>query len=183
MGERARVGPDAMVGANAVIEADAVVGPGARVEPGATVSGGFGGLVNLDKTALRASTRAGMLGDVLAQPLQLGDALWRARVGRHPPARFARRARGVRYGRLRDRRGPRYGRAWRSRDAADHRCARVCARVVDPAGVARPVRQLLGRHRGDARLLRGRWRRGHAARGAHHRRHARRGWPARRACP
>ena len=42
------------------------------------------------------------------------------------------------------------------------------------AGHARPVLQLLGRDRGDARLLRGRRRRGRAARGAHHRRHARR---------
>jgi glucose/mannose-6-phosphate isomerase len=34
--------------------------------------------VTLDRAAIEAIDRAGMLGDVLAMPLQLGDALWRA---------------------------------------------------------------------------------------------------------
>jgi glucose/mannose-6-phosphate isomerase len=35
-------------------------------------------LVTLDKDSIEGVDREGMLGDVLAQPLQLGDALWRA---------------------------------------------------------------------------------------------------------
>ena len=34
--------------------------------------------MNLDNDSIEGVDRAGMLGDVLAQPLQLGDALWRA---------------------------------------------------------------------------------------------------------
>jgi len=34
--------------------------------------------VSLDKDSIESVDRGGMLGDVLAQPLQLGDALWRA---------------------------------------------------------------------------------------------------------
>ena len=34
--------------------------------------------MNLDNDSIEGVDRGGMLGDVLAQPLQLGDALWRA---------------------------------------------------------------------------------------------------------
>ena len=57
---------------------DAVVASDARVEPGAVVSTASRGLMKLDKDSIDDVDPAGMLGDVLAQPLQLGDALWRA---------------------------------------------------------------------------------------------------------
>ena len=78
VGERARVGPDAMVGANAVIEADAVGRSGRSRGAGRHRLGRLGGLMNLDNDSIEGVDRAGMLGEVLAQPLQLGDALWRA---------------------------------------------------------------------------------------------------------
>ena len=83
--------PGAMVGAGALVGEDAVVGAGAarsgtRVEAGATVAPGaeIKARRRCDERPARSgqrsrpSTRSGMLGDVLAQPLQLGDALWRA---------------------------------------------------------------------------------------------------------
>ena len=80
VGERARVGPDAMVGANAVIEADAVVGPGRSRGAGRHRLGCVGAdrMNELEQRQHRGRRPGGMLGEVLAQPLQLGDALWRA---------------------------------------------------------------------------------------------------------
>ena len=85
LAERARVGDagagrarGAMVGAGAVVEPGAVVERGARVEP----AGDACRRLIADGRGDRAVDPRGMLGDVLAQPLQLGDALWRSR----PPA-------------------------------------------------------------------------------------------------
>ena len=74
----------------AVVGEDAVVGAGARLDPGVRGpvrrAGGGGRApgdagarpVTLDAAAIAAGDPSGMLDDVLAQPHQLGDALWRA---------------------------------------------------------------------------------------------------------
>ncbi len=73
VGERALLEPGAIAGAGAVIGDGAVIGSGARLEPGAEVPA---------RRARRGRGAGpmsdGMLEDVLAQPQQLGDALWRA---------------------------------------------------------------------------------------------------------
>ena len=93
--------------------------------------------MNLDNDSIEGVDRAGMLGDVLAQPLQLGDALWRAQSAGIRPRDLPGGLVVCGMGGSAIGGRPGAGRAWRSRHAADHRCARVCARVVDPAGVAR----------------------------------------------
>ena len=46
----------------------------------------------LARAAIEAADPGGMLGDVLAQPLQLGDALWRAQSAGHAAHATARAA-------------------------------------------------------------------------------------------
>ncbi len=160
----AQVEPGALVGAGAVVEAGAVVPADARIEPG------------------RHRVRVSMLDDIRAQPHQIGDALWRVDAADIPRADLpgglvvcgmggsaiggdlAAAAIGARAtGPLRTVRGYTLGSLGRRRDAG-------------------PVRQLLGRHRGDAVLLRRRRRAGCAAGGAHHRRRAGRAGARSRAC-
>ena len=75
----------------------------------------------LSREAMAAVDPAGCSDDVLAQPLQLGDALWRAQLRRHPAAGPARWPGGLRDGRLGDRRRPGRRRARRPRHAPDPR--------------------------------------------------------------
>ena len=99
------------------------------------------------------------------------------RVGQPPAAGRPGRARRRRDGRVRDRRraGPRG--AGRPRLAADRARARLRAAGLDDPGHDRAVRELLGRHRGDAGVLRGR-RGARGARGSWPRPAA--SWPKRR---
>ncbi len=91
-------------------------------------------------------------------------------VGDHGRVGHARRPRGGGDGRLGDRRRARSRRARRPRLAADLRDARLRPAAVDHPRDDGAVRELLGQHRGDARLLRvGRCAR-RPARGGHHRR-------------
>ena len=101
-----------------------------------------------------AARSAPMLDDVLAIPDHLRDALWRVESARLEPAESAGLA-GLRHGRLGDRRRPRRRRARRSpQPAAGHR-ARLRAAELGRRGLDRALLELLGRDRGDARLLRG----------------------------
>ena len=104
-----------------------------------------------------------MIDDVLGIPDQLRDALWRVE-GSAPGVRRGGRAAGLRDGRLGDRRRSRRRGAGRPPDAADADRARLLAAGLGDHRVGRALLQLLGRDRGDARLLRGR--RGARARGA-----------------
>ena len=156
--------------------------PDVVVDAGAASGAGSDGCSRSISDSIERVDPGGMLGDVLAQPLQLGDALWRTQSAGIRPRDLAGRHGRVRHGRLGDRRRPRQGRARRPRHAADHGRARLRARVLDPAGVVRPVRQLLGRHRGDARLLRGRGRGRRASGSCSPPAGSSPSWPARRAC-
>ena len=104
-------------------------------------------------------------------------------VGDHGGLGHPGRARRRRHGRLGDRRRAGARRARRPRLAADLRDARLRPAAVDDARHDGAVRELLGQHRGDARLLRvGRARSARSARssppaGAWPR------WRARTACP
>ena len=95
--------PGAIVGAGARVEAGARVGAGARVEPAEIASDDRDRSLERRSSAIDA---AGMLGDLLAQPHQIGDALWRTEAAELPPPRAARRPAGLRHGRLGDRRRP-----------------------------------------------------------------------------
>ena len=127
--------------------------------------------------AIRAIDPSDQLDDVLALPDHLRDALWRVESAGLEPAE-AQRADRLRHGRLGDRR--RCSRARRSATrlgAPDAGLPRLRAAAVDRARPRGPLLELLGRHRGDARLLRGR--RGDRRRALRrdHRRRARRGGP------
>ena len=78
---------------------------------------GGDGLPSLDGDSIERVDPGGMLGDVLAQPLQLGDALWRTQSAGIRPRDQAGRDGRVRDGRVGDRRRPRQGGARRPRHA------------------------------------------------------------------
>ena len=124
----------------------------------------------LSREAIARVDPSDQLGDVLALPEHLRDALWRVGVGDHAGLGHLRRAGRRGNGRLGDRRRAGARRARRSRLAPDLRDARLRAAAVDDAGHDGAVRELLGRHRGDARLLRVGGRAGRAAHGRDHRR-------------
>ncbi len=111
-----------------------------------------------------------MIDDVLGIPDQLRDALWRIESARLEPAEAAG-ADGLRHGRLGDRRRSRRRRARRPPDPAAAHRPRLRAAELGDAGVDRALLELLGQHRGDARLLR---RRRGARRPPHRRQHRRR---------
>ena len=114
-------------------------------------------------TGDRGRRPGGMLGDVLAQPHQLGDALWRAQsAGIRPrdlPGGLVVCGMG----------GSAIGGDLAAAALGDRATRPIAtvrglrARVVDAAGQPRAVRELLRRHRGDAGLLRGGRRRGNAS--------------------
>ena len=152
------VGSDARLADGAVVESDA------RVEPGAEVA-----------------MSDPMLADVLAQPQQLGDALWRVEAAAIPAAE--RRGGlvvcgmgGSAVG------GDLAAAAIGDRATAPLRVSRGYAPGPGVRGHAGALRVLLRLHGGDARVLRRRGRGRRAARGAHHRRAAGRARPRRRAC-
>ena len=84
-----------------------------------------------------ARRRAGPAAPARRRPLARG-------VGGHPAARPSRRPRGLRHGRLGDRRRPRRRGARRPRHAHDHGGPGLRARVVDAPRLARALRELLG---------------------------------------
>jgi glucose/mannose-6-phosphate isomerase len=88
-------------------------------------------LPSLDRDSIERVDPSGMLGDVLAQPLQLGDALWRTQSAGIRRATCRRDGR-VRMGGSAIGGDLRQGRAGRPRHPADHRRARLRARVLDP---------------------------------------------------
>ena len=90
-----------------------------------------------------------------AMPEHLRDALWRVESAKLEPRRRARRPGRRRHGRLGDRRRAGARGARRPRLAPDLRGARLRPAGLDDARHHRALRELLGRHRGDARRLRG----------------------------
>ena len=127
--------------------------------------------------AIAQVDRTGLLADILSIPEHLRDALWRVESasGLMEELGLARRPHRRGHGRLGDRRRPRARRARRPRLAADRGLARLRPAAVGHAGDHRPLRVLLGQHRGDARLLRGRRLRRRAPR---RRDDAAAGWPS-----
>ena len=134
--------------------------------------GGAPAIGALTRDGIEAADPGGMLADVLAQPLQLGDALWRAqsagiRAVDRPGGLIVCGMGGSAIG------GDLAAAALGDRATrADHDRPRLRAGVLDRARQPRPVLQLLRGHRGDAGLLRGRRRGRRGPGGAHHRREA-----------
>ena len=81
VGEGARVEPGALVGASARVAAGA-----RRGGRGAGRAGGERRVTNLNAGTIESLDGSGMLADVVAQPLQLEDALWRAESAGLPSA-------------------------------------------------------------------------------------------------
>ena len=122
----------------------------------------------------------GQLADVLAMPEHLRDAVWRAESAIMEDSDTPAGLVVAGHGRLGDRRRAGARRARRPRLAADLRDARLRPADVDDAGDDGALRELLGRNRGDARLLRVRRRARREAHGRHDRRAPRRDGPRRR---
>ena len=130
----------------------------------------------LDREAIGRVDSSDQATDILAIPEHLRDALWKVESAGLTPLGQPRRPRRRRHGRLGHRRRAGARDPRRPGLAAGPERARVRAAALDDAGHHRAVRQLLGRHRGDARLLRGRGRdRGAPRRG----RPRAAGWPSR----
>ena len=175
--------PGVEVGEGARIEAGAVIGEGARIEAGAAIGDGRapgpgrGRVVSDDAlAAIRAADRSNQLDDVLALPDHLRDALWRVESARLEP--FDAPAAWSSAG-WAARRSAATSPPPRSATALSRPLTTVRGYELPSVDAARPRRallELLGRHRGDARLLRGR--RG-ARRPADRRHHRRRSSPTR----
>ncbi len=141
------------------------VEPGHPRVPGHRVGGGgdqvlMDGSVaqgnRLNREGIAEVDTADLLEDILAIPEHLRDALWKVESAHLEPWDSRGRADRRRHGRLRDRRRARARCAGRHRLAPDPRHARLRAAAVDDPGHDRALRELLGRHRGDAGRLRGR---------------------------
>ena len=133
----------------------------------------------LDRTAIAAVDASGMLDDVLQQPHQLEDALWRVESAGIEPVDAPRRARRLRHGRLGDRRAT--SRAGVIGDRA--RRPLVTSRdYAPPSWVRQDTLVLCSSYSGETEETLAAYRRGGRARGAARR--ARRPaarWPRRRA--
>ena len=109
----------------------------------------------LSRESIAAVDVGGLLNDILGMPDQLRDALWRVESANLEPHDSRSGLIVAGHGRIGDRRRARARGARRSGLAADRGDARLRAARVDDARDDRPVRELLGRHRGDARGVRG----------------------------
>ena len=172
------------VGDGATVSAGSVIGERARVEAGrrgrrrgarrARRGGraGGGGVIALEQ--IRALDPSGQLDDVLALPDHLRDALWRVESAGLEPAE----ARGLIVCGMG---GSAIGGVLARAAMGDGLnltmldLPRLRAAAVDGARPRRPLLELLRRHRGDPRLLRGRRGGRRAPLRGHHRRRARRG--------
>ena len=128
--------------------------------------------LELDRETIGRIDPTDQLTDVLAIPEHLRDALWKVESAGLEPWDSPGRPRRGGHGRLGHRRPPRPRHPRRSRLAPAAGRARLRTAAVDDARHHRPLRLLLGQHRGDARLLRGGGRDRRAARRRHHRRQA-----------
>ena len=124
----------------------------------------------LSREAIARVDRSGQLGDVLALPEHLRDALWRVESAIMQDWDTSAGLVVAGMG------GSAIGGALARAALGDHavapdlRHARLRPAAVDDARHDGPVRELLGRHRGDARLLRVGRRARREAHGRHHRR-------------
>ncbi len=135
-----------VVGAGASV-GDSILAPGVEVEAGAEIG------VARSSAMGKGSPRA----DARRRPRDSRSPSRRALAGRFGPARDRglRGPSGLRHGRLGDRSRPRRRCARRPPGAADADRPRLRAAELGHRRVDRALLELLGRNRGDARLLRG----------------------------
>ena len=177
-GSGARVEPGAMVGAGAVIGEGAVIGAGARLDPGVEVEAGARGRRATPsrraerRARSRPSTRRAC--SATSSPSRSSSAT-RSGAPSRPASRSSDRPGGLVVCGMG---GSAIGGDLAAAALGD-RATRPITTVRGYAleswtrpGQPRAVRELLGQHRGDARLLRGRRRGRRRPRGAHHRRPA-----------
>ena len=176
--ERAKIGAYAELEEDVVVGEDAEIAAHSRIAAGTRVAAGRAPVSALDRASIDALDSGRMLANILGMAEQMGDALWRVESAAIEPidtpgglvvAGMGGSAIG---GAARPRRARRPGLA------ADPLRARLRPAAVDDARHHRAVRQLLGQHRGDARLLRVG---GRARRAADRRDDRRARWPSRRA--
>ena len=121
--------------------------------------------LTLDRDTIARVDASDLLTDILAIPEHMRDALWKVGVREPVGVGLSGRPGGRGDGRLGDRGAARARGARRPRLAAAAVGAGVRPAALDDPRHDGPVLQLLGQHRGDPRVLRGRGRPGGAARG------------------